>query len=340
MGFNNPVANAAGTLVRTVMKSFGFITGLVGWQISKDGNAEFNGAVFRGTVVVGPVAGGHVVIGPSGLIQIIGTGGGEIDIESSTSYPQLHFYSVDKTNDAFINAISSGSNVDLGINSGVYTPADGVPRRGRLFMADSSDIVDLAVIGTGSLRQGGWVRVTATQAFIGYHDIVVAGGPYDNFIKIDNGSITINGCPLNLLTNSIKYGAVQTWLLTHQDQYNCSGNQAITLARTPIGGLLSTNYTVRAGSKWTVRITLDASIGATNTLAQGELGVSLGGAAFAFQVGMARCSGVNTEQSPSQTWSGTFAAGGTIQFQAYITGSVAANNIFSPHTSMNVEISE
>lgn len=52
-GFSNPVANAAGTLIRTVMKSINFLTGVSGWAIFKNGNAEFNGGTFRGDVVVG-----------------------------------------------------------------------------------------------------------------------------------------------------------------------------------------------------------------------------------------------------------------------------------------------
>lgn len=54
MGFNNPVSNAAGTLIRNVMKSFNFVAGVAGWQISRDGNAEFNNAAIRGQLSVGP----------------------------------------------------------------------------------------------------------------------------------------------------------------------------------------------------------------------------------------------------------------------------------------------
>lgn len=49
-GFSNPVSNAAGTLVRAVLKSVNFVAGLVGWQISRDGDAEFNNVSVRGTV--------------------------------------------------------------------------------------------------------------------------------------------------------------------------------------------------------------------------------------------------------------------------------------------------
>lgn len=55
-GFANPVVNAAGTLIRTLMKSANFVTGLAGWQITKLGDAEFNQGLFRGSLLVGPAS--------------------------------------------------------------------------------------------------------------------------------------------------------------------------------------------------------------------------------------------------------------------------------------------
>jgi len=52
-GFSNPVTNAAGTLVRAVMKSVNYVAGLAGWQISRNGDAEFNSATIRGDVIIG-----------------------------------------------------------------------------------------------------------------------------------------------------------------------------------------------------------------------------------------------------------------------------------------------
>lgn len=61
-GFSNPFTDAAGTIIRTVLKSFGFQTGVTGWEIARSGNAEFNNATVRGTVQVGPfTAGGSQV---------------------------------------------------------------------------------------------------------------------------------------------------------------------------------------------------------------------------------------------------------------------------------------
>lgn len=51
MSFRNPIL-AGATLVREAIQSANFVPGSSGWQIQADGGAEFNGATFRGTVVV------------------------------------------------------------------------------------------------------------------------------------------------------------------------------------------------------------------------------------------------------------------------------------------------
>lgn len=64
-GFSNPVANAAGTLIRNVLKSANYVAGSLGWQVSKDGNAEFNSGIFRGPITTGTPGGAQVVINAS-----------------------------------------------------------------------------------------------------------------------------------------------------------------------------------------------------------------------------------------------------------------------------------
>lgn len=48
MGFENEVIGGAAALVRAAVKSPNFVTGSAGWQISKDGSAEFNNMTVRG----------------------------------------------------------------------------------------------------------------------------------------------------------------------------------------------------------------------------------------------------------------------------------------------------
>lgn len=61
-GFANPVVNAAGVLVRAVMKSVNYAAGLTGWQITRDGDAEFNDVTVRGEIYVSDPDGSYVRI--------------------------------------------------------------------------------------------------------------------------------------------------------------------------------------------------------------------------------------------------------------------------------------
>jgi hypothetical protein len=49
-GFSNPITGGQGALVRPAIKSPDFLTAVRGWTINKDGSAEFNNVVVRGTV--------------------------------------------------------------------------------------------------------------------------------------------------------------------------------------------------------------------------------------------------------------------------------------------------
>jgi hypothetical protein len=63
-GFNNPVIGGQEVLVRTGIKSSNYAAGVSGWRIARDGSAEFNNGVFRGSLAVGGTApAAHEVIG-------------------------------------------------------------------------------------------------------------------------------------------------------------------------------------------------------------------------------------------------------------------------------------
>lgn len=51
MSFRNPIL-AGSVLVRRAIESVNFVSGAAGWMIGNDGTAEFNGATFRGNVVI------------------------------------------------------------------------------------------------------------------------------------------------------------------------------------------------------------------------------------------------------------------------------------------------
>jgi hypothetical protein len=52
MSFRNPVVGGGGGLIRNWIQSPDFVTGVSGWQIARDGTAEFNDVLVRGTLEV------------------------------------------------------------------------------------------------------------------------------------------------------------------------------------------------------------------------------------------------------------------------------------------------
>lgn len=51
-GFSNSTVGGVGNLIRSWIQSVPFVSGSTGWRISKNGNAEFNGATFRGSITI------------------------------------------------------------------------------------------------------------------------------------------------------------------------------------------------------------------------------------------------------------------------------------------------
>jgi len=122
----------------------------------------------------GVTSGPRIVLdGVTGKITAYAANGSRIEINPNNSSPVIQFFSRDGTNDAFINTVvnAATTQADLGINSGKFTPGDGVQRRGRLFFNDSADIVTFSVIKESSAADmGGNVLLTAELGEFGYHD--------------------------------------------------------------------------------------------------------------------------------------------------------------------------
>lgn len=63
-GFSNAVVGGAEFLIRSAIKSANYILNVSGWRIAKDGSAEFNSAVVRGSLSAG---GGNVTLNSTGF---------------------------------------------------------------------------------------------------------------------------------------------------------------------------------------------------------------------------------------------------------------------------------
>lgn len=67
MAFSNPITGGQGALVRPAIKSPNYVMGQIGWSINRDGSAEFNDVVVRGTVIAADFQSSNYVAGVSGF---------------------------------------------------------------------------------------------------------------------------------------------------------------------------------------------------------------------------------------------------------------------------------
>jgi len=78
MPFSNEIAAGNGAIVRNWLQSQNFVTGVSGWRISKNGDAEFSNGTFRGSIESGPLTGQHFIVNNT-------TTGDVIDIYDSSN---------------------------------------------------------------------------------------------------------------------------------------------------------------------------------------------------------------------------------------------------------------
>lgn len=74
-GFANPIIGGGGALVYPSIHSPNYVPAVSGWTIRKDGSAEFNNGVFRGTVTASEFDGTDFIINSNGAFFYAGTPG-------------------------------------------------------------------------------------------------------------------------------------------------------------------------------------------------------------------------------------------------------------------------
>lgn len=156
-GFASPVVNAAGTLIRTVLKSINYIAATAGWAIFKNGNVDFAAGTFRGT------------------ITITSLDGSKITIDAGSVYPNITWRNAANTNDAGISALNGPTFVDLLSTSGKYTPADTIQRRSRVYHDGQNDLLAVYVMKEANQSpDGGYMALTSASGFYGFRDFDAA----------------------------------------------------------------------------------------------------------------------------------------------------------------------
>lgn len=130
--------------------------------------------------------------GADGSVNIIGTlrsgtSGRRIEINPfSTGLPEIRFYPNSGNNFGFLNAVSSGSDASVGLNSGQYT-ANGVTSESRLFMTSSLTALEQIRVDTQAQNGPG--------IYLG-----------QNYLVMNVGIAGATGGILELYNNSAKFG--------------------------------------------------------------------------------------------------------------------------------------
>lgn len=110
MPFSNPIV-AGNTLVRDAIQSEGFVTGVTGWSIQRNGNAEFNDVAIRGTVEIS---------GAGGTLRLIVDILGQPQIEFITSGGDNYRINADVDSFNFgFNNLAGRSSIHIVKNEGI-----------------------------------------------------------------------------------------------------------------------------------------------------------------------------------------------------------------------------
>lgn len=126
--------------------------------------------------------------GADGSVKIIGnllsgTSGRRIDINPfATGLPEIRFYPTSGSNYGFLNAVSSGSDASVGLNSGQFT-ANGVTSAVRVYMTPSTSAYEM--INASTQAQNG------PGMYLGSNNLqmnVVIGGASGGYVGLFNNS--------------------------------------------------------------------------------------------------------------------------------------------------------
>lgn len=156
-------------------------------RMSAAGYELFNAAGDR-TLLADATTGDITIIGQ----LVSGTTGKRLEINPTSTYlPELRFYANTGGNYGFINTFGSGTDANLGVNSGPYD-ASGTSVYARLLLSNPSS--ELAVVRADTnARYGSYLRLASDALFIGNNIGGVDGGTFSattsySTVGWDNGT--------------------------------------------------------------------------------------------------------------------------------------------------------
>ncbi|MGY6019600.1 fibronectin type III domain-containing protein [Streptomyces spinosirectus] len=142
-------------------------------RISASGYELYNTAGSR-TLFADATTGNVNIVGQ----LVSGTTGKRLEINPTTTFlPELRFYANNGTDFGYINGISSGSDVNLGMNSSQYDDGTGTQVISRAYLNVAN--VEIAVIrADDQSRRGGFMWAAAGSLYVGYNRGGVDGGQF------------------------------------------------------------------------------------------------------------------------------------------------------------------
>ena len=170
-------------------------------ELNNSGLQAFNAASTQ-TVDIDSATGDVTILGQ----LISGTSGKRLEINpTATLLPEIRFYANSGSNFAYINAVSSGTNANLGLNGGSYDDG-GVDVFARVYLTNDTSQFAVVRSDTQAIRggyvhvqsnafiagfntggsEGGTMILYAAEGAIGWDD----GGANENRFKFDSGGVT------------------------------------------------------------------------------------------------------------------------------------------------------
>jgi hypothetical protein len=107
---------------------------------------------------------------------VSGTSGRRLEINPTATFlPEIRFYANTGTNFAYINAVSSGTDANLGMNAAAYDPGDGVLVYPRVYLTSATSEYAL-VRQDDQSRRGPYARIAPSAYLAGWNSNGVDGG--------------------------------------------------------------------------------------------------------------------------------------------------------------------
>jgi hypothetical protein len=207
-----------------------------------------------------------------GSVSIIGTlksgtSGKRIEINPTATFlPEIRWYANTGSDYGYINAVSLGTEVALGLNSSSYDDGTGVQVISRTYLGAST--AEFAVVRSDDQsRRGGYVRATPVNLELGYSSADVTGGFFRATATLTQVGTEIGDTEDARIDFDHTDGTVR--VIGEMDYYNSSQNALLMNSGSAAGssGVILTYGATSTGTPKLLATLYDPSKTASNALA-------------------------------------------------------------------------